>query len=86
MQNKIQSYLTSIVFHLLAPLIPLIIEYIYTGDVLLRSLTMSSSMYAMLIGITSKSQLMFSVSILISVLLASSYGAISPEKQRIPFN
>ena len=75
MKNNYQDFWTSIFLHLVLPLMPLIIEFNYTGFVSIRSLTMTASIYAFSIGVSSRNKATLAFCILIGLLNAGNYGS-----------
>jgi hypothetical protein len=74
MKNNYQDFWTSVLLHLLLPLMPLVIEFNYTGYVSVRSLTMTASIYAFSIGVSSRNKVTLALCILIGLLNAGNYG------------
>lgn len=75
MNNNYQDFFTSILLHLLLPLMPLIFEHNYTDFISERSLTMTASIYAFSIGVSSRNKVTLAVCIIIGLLNAGNYGA-----------
>jgi len=69
-----ENFLVSILLLLLLPLLPLGIEWIINGSINGASLALSASMYTISIGISSKSRLIFALTIFSSVGYALLYG------------
>lgn len=74
MNNNYEDFCTSILMHLLLPLMPLVFELNYTGFISERSLTMTASIYAFSIGVSSRSKATLALCILIGLLNAGNYG------------
>ena len=72
-----QDYLLSILYHLLLPLLPLIIEYWITSNVKESTLMLVASLYAVSIGASSRNRLLFGISILSGILFAVAFGVLS---------
>jgi di/tricarboxylate transporter len=79
-----QSFILSIIFHQILPLLPLFIEYIYSHDITDKSITISASMYAFAISFSSKHQLSFGLFLFIGIILAVTFGSISVPKSIFP--
>jgi len=75
MKDNYQDFFTSILLHLLLPLMPLVFEFNYTGFVSERSLTMTASIYAFSIGVSSRNKVTLAICIIIGLLNAGNYGA-----------
>ena len=75
MKNNYQDFFTSILLHLLLPLMPLVFEFNYTEFVSERSLTMTASIYAFSIGVSSRNKATLAICIIIGLLNAGNYGA-----------
>ena len=82
--KSIQDYLLSILYHLILPLLPLIIEYWLTSQVKESSLMLVSSLYSVSIGASSRNRLLFGISILIGILFAVAFGVISSGTAQLP--
>lgn len=74
-----EQYLSCLVMHVLAPFTPLFLEFVLTGQVDQKSWALFVAMYAMAIGITSSSKLMFGISLLVGVVFSAIFGAISKD-------
>ena len=70
-----ENYFTCILLHMLLPLLPIIIEFIINKSVKQESLTLTASMYAITIGISSKSKSQFGLAVVVSLIFAICYGA-----------
>jgi|TARA_B110000908_G_scaffold171816_1_gene236027 hypothetical protein len=84
MKNNHQDFWISIFLHLILPLMPLFIEFNYTSFVSVRSLTMTASIYAFSIGVSSRNKATLALCILIGLLNAGNYGStIKTSKEMI---
>lgn len=72
-----QTFIASIILHILLPLLPLFLEKVFTQSITPKSLTLASSMYTITIGLSSRSEVLLSVGIFTSLLNASFFGFIS---------
>ena len=79
-----QDYLLSILYHLILPLLPLIIEYWITAEVKESSLMLVASLYSVSIGASSRNRLLFGISILIGILFAVAFGVLSSGTAQLP--
>ena len=71
--RNINSFISSLVFILLIPLIPLLIEYLFfTIDS--KSLYLFASIYTLTVSVNSTSSGVFSLSIFLSLVFGISYG------------
>lgn len=75
MKNNYQDFFTSILLHLLLPLMPLVFEHNYTDFISERSLTMTASIYAFSIGVSSRNKVTLALCIIIGLLNAGNYGS-----------
>jgi len=80
----VENYLLCLLFHMLLPLIPIGLELWLTNTVTDNSLTLAASMYAIAIGISSRSRLLFGSSIVISILFAIDYGITVGQHASLP--
>lgn len=72
--NHVQEYLVCLVLHLALPLLPIILQLLATGKTDDSILTIAASMYAVSIGLSSRSKLFFVVGMVICILFAFTYG------------
>lgn len=72
-----QEYLSCIVMHLVAPFAPLFLEWFLTEQVEAKSWCLFVAMYALAIGITSSSKLMFGITLLVGIVFSAFFGAVS---------
>lgn len=79
MNNNYQDFFTSIFLHLILPLMPLAFELNYTEFISERSLTMTASIYAFSIGVSSRNKATLAFCILIGLLNAGNYGSTITE-------
>jgi hypothetical protein len=80
----VENYLLCILFHMLLPLLPVGLELWLTNSVTDTSLTLCASMYAIAIGISSRSRLLFGASIVISILYAIDFGLTVGNHSALP--
>ncbi len=69
-----EYFVISILFSLVLPLLPLPIEFYITHGIKPESMTMAIAIYAVSIGVTSRSQVIFGVCVLVGVVFAVAYG------------
>jgi len=77
---RLQDYLVCVLLHLMFPLLPLGLEYWITQNVAETSLTLMASVYAISIGLSSSSPLLFAISLTISFIFSFAFGIISAQK------
>ena len=63
-------------FHLLLPLLPLGLEFWRAGILSAQSTTLVAAMYAISIGVSSRSKLLFGLSIIISIVFSIASGSV----------
>jgi hypothetical protein len=69
------EFLTCVILHMLVPLLPLLIETWKTsGSASSSTLTITASMYAISIGLSSRNKAIFSFCLFISILLSMAFG------------
>ena len=78
-----QQFLLCLLFHLLLPLTPIVIEYFTIGYIKTSTLTISAAMYAISVGTSSKSPLEFGTWIAGSIIFAVMFGVHSSNELRI---
>jgi hypothetical protein len=84
MENKLiltlsppwRNFLTSMVGHVVFPLLPLVLEWIFSDKISNTSLTLMAAFYAFSITLTSLSHLQFMIGVLICAFFSSIFGAI----------
>lgn len=70
-----QNYLLCVLLHMVLPLFPIGMELWRTGTVTNASITLAASMYAIGIGLSSRSRLLFGLALVASLAFAFAYGA-----------
>jgi hypothetical protein len=65
---------------MLLPLIPLGFEYVFAGNVNKSSLYIVTSMYAISLGVSSRSRLLFGSGIIVGFIFAALFGKAMGEK------
>jgi hypothetical protein len=66
---------------MLVPLIPLGLEWLFTDTLTDESVTLAASMYAILIGVSSRYKLMLGTALVVCMLFTAVYGAVTVQKQ-----
>lgn len=80
-----QHFILSILFFLILPLFPLLIDGIYNnGIVRERSLTLAASIFTITKGVSSKEPLVFGLNLIIGIFLVAIYGTI-PKDAMVEF-
>jgi len=74
---RLQDYLVCVLLHLMFPLLPLGLEYWTTQNIAETSLTLMASVYAISIGLSSSSPLLFGIGILVSFVFSFAFGMTS---------
>jgi len=69
---------------MMLPLLPIVLELWQTKTVTDTSLTLTASMYAIAIGVSSRSRLLFGGSIVISILFAIDFGITIGQHTSLP--
>ncbi|HEJ8022171.1 TPA: hypothetical protein SMI40_001535 [Serratia liquefaciens] len=78
------AFLGSIGLYMILPLLPLIFEAIsYKGLPSAQSVTVTTSIYALSIGLTSRNQGIFVLGLISGVSLAYAYGSIANTKEDV---
>ena len=84
MNDNFQHFFACVLLHLLIPLAPLLIEYIYNADVTLKSLVMAGAMYSLSISVSSHHLINFVLAFVIGFMFAASYGAVEASASMFP--
>ena len=64
------------------PLIPLVLEYMFTDSISDETVTLAASMYAILIGLSSKFKLMLGSSLVVRLMFTAVYGAVTVQQHQ----
>ena len=81
-----EHYLSCLVMHIVAPFLPIGLEWLLTGSVDAKSLCLFVAMYAMAIGITSSSVLFFALTLLVGLIFTAAYGWLVKGNGDTPIN
>jgi len=81
-----ENFLLSLTFILILPLLPIIIEYWRSQVVEIDELLLTASMYAIGVGATSASRLMFVFTIIMGVCFAFAYGSVKGSQNALPLS
>lgn len=73
--KRLNHFIMSVVFVVLLPLVPLVIELWHTGSLSARSLTISAAIYAVTTGATCGLAVM-GISIMVSLLFSVAFGVV----------
>jgi len=71
------DFLICILLHMSFPLLPLLIEYLLRSAITDETCAITTSMYSIAIGLSSKNKLMFASCIIVSVIFSVIFGMIS---------
>lgn len=71
------DFIICIVLHMVFPLLPLLIEFIIIDSITDKTLAITTSMYSVAIGLSSRSMLMFVLCFVISFIFSAIFGMIS---------
>jgi len=72
--NHVQSFFVCIIFHMVFPALPLVFELIESGRIAEKALVLFTSLYAATIGVSSRNQLVFGSTMLVSIVFSFVYG------------
>jgi len=75
MKRSHQNFVACVILHLLSPLTPLLLEFIYHRDITKESVVLAGAMYSFSIGITSNQIATFSICLFIGFVMSGSYGS-----------
>ncbi|MEZ8687661.1 hypothetical protein BCU24_01225 [Vibrio cyclitrophicus] len=79
-----QDYFLCILLHMMFPFFPVFLEKLLAGTVASTSLMLFSAMYALSIGLSSYSKLLFGITIIISLFFSVAYGVLVSGGKAIP--
>ena len=74
--NHWQHFLLCVLFRMLLPLLPLVIEYLITGAASEKTATLIAAIYVISIGSSSRSSLQFGLLMIVGVLDAVAFGFV----------
>ena len=74
-----ENFLLSVLLHMLFPLLPLLFELWLGGSITDKSLNLMAAVYAISIGVSSRSKLLFGICIAISFIFSFAFGISSSE-------
>ena len=74
-----ENFLLSVLLHMLFPLLPLLFELWLGGEITDKSLNLMAAVYAISIGVSSRSKLLFGICIAISFIFSFAFGISSSE-------
>lgn len=69
-----EEYSLCVILHMVLPLLPLGIEFWWKLQISETSVTLAAAMYSIGIGLSSRSRLQFSVTLIISILFSAAFG------------
>jgi hypothetical protein len=72
-----QQFALCLLFHLLVPCIPLGIEWVVLGHVENKTLLLFVAVYPLSIGVSSRSSLMFGITVIVGLVYSIFFGLIS---------
>lgn len=84
MNDSHQHFFACVLLHLLIPLAPLLIEFIYSEDITLKSFVMAGAMYSISIAVSSNQLAIFVLALVIGFLFSASYGAVEGTTSALP--
>lgn len=74
LNDQWSDYLLCLFFHMGIPLLPLLMERLFTGKVMDSSLAITTAIYSISIGLSSKNKAMFGFCFFIGILFSAIYG------------
>jgi hypothetical protein len=81
-----EYFLSSVMLALILPLLPLFLEFFATGEIKPDAMTIAVAMYAVGIGVTSQSQVVFGACLLIGISFSVAYGMTVKTPASAPAN
>ena len=75
-----ENYFLCMLLHMLLPLLPLGLEFWQKATVGEKSLTLAAAMYTIAVGVSSRSRLIFGLTVSASIIYAVAYGVSSAEE------
>lgn len=74
--SKVEEYFLCMLFHLFLPLLPLALECWFLGKISSMSLMLTTSIYAISIGNSSKIKSLFGINIMLGLIFAAVFGGV----------
>jgi hypothetical protein len=74
LSDEWQNLILSIIFVMFLPLLPILLEFLQNHSITEKSLTLAAAMYSIEIGISSRSKLIFGISVAASITFSSFFG------------
>ena len=74
LNDQWSEYILCLLLHMILPLLPLLMEWLFTRNISESSLSITTAIYSISIGLSSKNKAMFGYCILIGVLFSAIYG------------
>lgn len=82
LNDQWSDYFLCLFLHMLIPLLPILMEFLFTGSVLDSSLSITTAMYSIAIGLSSKNKAMFGYCLVIGIFFSGVYGvSVSTQNQ-----
>ena len=72
-----QNFLSCVVLHVALPLLPLVLEYWFSGKVDEKSAVLTAAMYSLAIGLSSRSLALFALCLMSGVLFSAAFGFLT---------
>jgi hypothetical protein len=84
MKRPHQNFLACVILHLLIPLTPLLLEFLYNNDIAKKSVVLAGAMYSFSISLASNQIITFAICLSIGFLMSASYGAVKSVATALP--
>jgi len=72
-----QEYLLCVLFQLLFPVLPILLEQWITGGISGKSLMLTTAIYSISVGNSSHEKLLFGLAVVISIIFAVNFGIVA---------
>jgi hypothetical protein len=76
LQQCVGTFTVCVLLHMCIPLLPLLIELGLTETISTPSLTIGATIYTINIGLSSRSRVLFAITLVASILLSAAYGFV----------
>lgn len=82
--EPVENFIVSVVLRMYVPLVPLVLEWWWTGEVSAGSLTLVAALYGISIGVASWSRALFAVTFALGITLIAAFGIIVGQESALP--
>ena len=82
--KEAQHYILSLLFQLAVPLLPLLLEFWFSGQIKPETLTLTAALYSVSVGVSSANILLFGIGIVVGILFSVAFGVATISPTKVP--